>query len=120
MVIPWLIGDIDAWNDDFWLYLDHDDPEARWVFIPWDKDLSFGSHYRPGFYTANNFFAYEYPLPNGQCNPFLSKAIASPSISQLLDESMSLLMPTHFMTVWFAEQNDVRQQPMIDHYTIPL
>lgn len=118
MVIHWLIGDIDAWNDDFWLYLDHDDPEARWVFIPWDKDLSFGSHYRPGFYTANNFFAYEYPLPNGQSNPLLRKAIASPSIRQRLDERMAELMQTHFTPAWFAEQIAVRKERLADSINI--
>lgn len=45
-----LIGDVDAfWGSDYWWFKDHEDANGKWFFIPWDKNLTFGSHTR-----ANN------------------------------------------------------------------
>ncbi|MCC5794518.1 MAG: CotH kinase family protein [Chromatiales bacterium] len=42
-----LIGDRDSlWGDDYWMYRENDNPDARWRFFPWDKNLTFGSHWR--------------------------------------------------------------------------
>ncbi|PYZ95869.1 hypothetical protein CR205_15925 [Alteribacter lacisalsi] len=62
-----LVGDMDAYGDDYWLY--HEESSDQWHVIPWDKDLSFGSHTRSGFGVANHFFSYEVDLyPRGRWN----------------------------------------------------
>ncbi|WP_157960444.1 CotH kinase family protein [Marinimicrobium alkaliphilum] len=60
-----LIGDIDTfWGNDYWWFKDHEDPEAKWFFIPWDKNLSMGSHTRNDSDGLGAFgqlmFPYEY------------------------------------------------------------
>lgn len=60
-----LVGDMDAlWGNDYWMYKDHEDPDGKWHFIPWDKNLSMGSHVRfntDGMGLAENLaFPYEY------------------------------------------------------------
>lgn len=60
-----LVGDADAlWGNDYWWFKDHEDPNGKWMFIPWDKNLSLGSHVRfntDGMGLAENLaFPYEY------------------------------------------------------------
>lgn len=74
-----LIGDIDAYGDDYHLYLDLDDPGARWQFLPRDKDLSFGSHTRLG-QTANDYFSYEYGVVGGFDNALVGKFLDTPEL----------------------------------------
>lgn len=118
MLVHWLVGDIDAWGDDYWLYLDHDDPEARWMFIPWDKDLSFGSHYRAGFFTDNDFFAYEYSLSGGSENTLLQKALSTPGIRARIDQRLIELMTEYFDQPWFGTQIAHRFEWLADSISI--
>ncbi len=83
LALHWILGDIDSFADDYWLYLDHDDPDARWQFIPWDKDLALGSHWRGNFFdTSNDFFAYEYLLTTAQQpgNELFNKFMRTPAL----------------------------------------
>jgi spore coat protein H len=62
-----LIGDVDTfWGNDYWWFKDHEDPNGKWFFIPWDKNLSFGSHTRGNTDGLGAFgqvmFPYEYHL----------------------------------------------------------
>jgi spore coat protein H len=101
VLIDWLalhvlIGDIDSFADDYWLYLDDGDPDARWVIIPWDKDLTFGSHYRSAPYggTLNDFFAYEYGLEEsleGWGNALVAKLAASAALKAQLEQRILVL-----------------------------
>ena len=104
LVLHWLIGDIDSFGDDYWLYLDHEDPDARWKFIPWDKDLSFGSHYRGGFFTDNNFFNYEYRLRGGWNNRLIEKFLATPELRERADERLQELIEDIFPPAWFRDR----------------
>ncbi|TVS14140.1 MAG: hypothetical protein EA419_00185, partial [Wenzhouxiangella sp.] len=106
LVLHWLIGDIDSFGDDYWLYLDHEADQARWMVIPWDKDLSFGSHFRDGFFTTNNFFVYEYPLRGGWDNELIAKFLATPELRAAADERLVELMRDHFPPSWFAARID--------------
>lgn len=104
LAIHFLIGDIDAFGDDYWLFLAHDDPQARWAIIPWDKDLSFGSHSRPEIGLANDFFAYDYPLAGGWDNDLVHKFLATPSLRTLLYERLQLLMEEVFTEAYWKER----------------
>lgn len=99
-----LIGDIDAFADDYWLYRDGADPDARWLFIPWDKDLSFGSYYVADHGgTANDFFHLEFTPGDGWANGLIARFLATDSLEELLHERLLELMDTSF-TVAFFEQ----------------
>lgn len=99
-----LIGDIDAFADDYWLYRDGTDPDARWLFIPWDKDLSFGSYYVADHGgTANDFLHLEFTPADGWANGLIARFLATDSLEQLLHERLVELMDTTF-TVAFFEQ----------------
>ena len=102
LAVHYLIGDIDSFGDDYWLYLDHDDDSARWIVIPWDKDLSFGSHDRLDYGTANDFFSYEYPLRGGWQNQLIDLFLDTPSLRQGLKERLVKLMDEVFDLSYFA------------------
>jgi spore coat protein H len=106
LTVHWLIGDIDSWGDDYWMYLDHEDPDGRWHFIPWDKDLSFGSHYRGDYSTANDFFAYEYRLAGGWENLLISKVLATPELLAVIHTRLGTLMEEHFPPEWYFRRID--------------
>jgi len=104
LAVHFLIGDIDSFADDYWLYLDDTGEEARWIVIPWDKDLSFGSHWRPGFGTANDFFAYEMPVGAGWDNPLVNLFLETPGLrGQLIDRTREL-MDEVFTEAYFKER----------------
>jgi len=73
LAIHVLIADIDSFADDYWLFLDGSEPGATWRFIPWDKDLSFGSHSVSGFGVANDFFHLEFTPYTGWNNALVRK-----------------------------------------------
>ena len=85
--LHWLIGDIDSLADDHWLYLDSQNADAKWLLIPWDKDLSLGSHFRSGFGVDNDFFHYGWKLSDtwlgaGAQNDLFRKFFATPSLRE--------------------------------------
>jgi len=104
LTLHWLIGDIDSFGDDYWLYLDHEDPNARWVFIPWDKDLSFGSHFRSGFFTTNDFFSYESRLRGGWNNLLIERFLATPELRLLAEDRLIELIEDIFPESWFEQR----------------
>ncbi len=106
LVLHWLIGDIDSFGDDYWLYLDHENPNARWVVIPWDKDLSFGSHFRSGFFTTNDFFIYEYRLGGGWNNLLIDRFLATPELRLAADTRLLELAQAIFPPSWFEARVD--------------
>lgn len=56
-----LLGDVDAYYDDYWMY--RPAGSARFGFVPWDKDLSFGAHFSAvDGGVANVQFSYETPV----------------------------------------------------------
>lgn len=106
LTVHFLIADIDSFGDDYWLYLDHDDDEARWIVIPWDKDLAFGSHYRDGYGIANDFFTYEKPVSSGWSNQLVHLFLETPGLRVQLQERMRELMEEIFPPAWFEERVD--------------
>ncbi|WP_031514033.1 CotH kinase family protein [Desulfofalx alkaliphila] len=113
LAIHILIGDIDAYGDDYWLYLDHNDPEGKWMVIPWDKDLTFGSHTRLDVVTANDFFAYEYSLEpgwHGWDNDLVKKFLQTPELKDLLDKRLIYLMEQKFTPDYFKEKTKLIQR----------
>lgn len=106
-----LIADIDSYADDYWLYLDHSDPDAKWLFIPWDKDLSFGSHtvfppVNPDFITTNHFFHIDFAPDAGFDNDLVRKFFATDSLSRLLAERVETLMQEDFRPEVLAARID--------------
>jgi spore coat protein H len=111
VLIDWLAlhvltGDLDSFGDDYWLYLDDGDPDARWVPIPWDKDLAFGSHFRTGHGTANDFFAYDQELADAAeawQNGLVEKILATPPLAERLEARTLELTRSTFTPRWFDE-----------------
>ncbi|WP_255343342.1 CotH kinase family protein [Geomicrobium sp. JCM 19038] len=94
LAVHFLVGDIDAFGDDYWWYLDHEDPDAKWEFIPWDKDLTFGSHSRTDYGTMNDFMRYDYGLSSGWDNALFEKMLETPEIKSHIDQNLEQLMET--------------------------
>ncbi len=118
LVLHWLVGDIDSFGDDYWLYLDHDDPDAKWLFIPWDKDLSFGSHFRQDFFTDNDFFNYESSLSGGWNNLLISKFLHTPVLRNQAHARLAELTSDHFPETWFEERIDELSERIVDSVNI--
>jgi spore coat protein H len=101
-----LVGDVDAFGDDYWLYLDHEDPGARWIVIPWDKDLAFGSHDRDGIDNLNDYFGYELDIRGAAerfRNDLVMNILDTPELRQQLDER-TLGLLDEFPLTWFEEK----------------
>lgn len=121
LAIHWLIGDIDSFGDDYWLYLDSDDPNAQWVIIPWDKDLTFGSHWRDdGFDVANDWFAYEYSLEVAQQpgNALIGRFLATPALRQQATSRLLEMIEQQFTPAWFAERIEALAELLADSASI--
>jgi spore coat protein H len=101
-----LIGDIDSFADDYWLYLDHHHDYARWIVIPWDKDLSFGSHWRPIGGTANDYFTYDYPVGGGWPNGLITLFLETPETREVLAARMRELMSGMLANPCFSAEID--------------
>ncbi len=97
-----LIGDRDSiWGNDYWLYKDHQQPGSKWQFIPWDKNLAFGSHWREpnsfqsesGFGGGNLFFPHEYGYPQliGQ-NQLFHLFLQTPQLLAQLEDRLAELL----------------------------
>ncbi len=84
----------------------HNPEPANVTFFPWDKDLSFGSHYRGDYSTANDFFAYEYGLAGGWGNLLISKALATPELLAVIHTRLETLMEEHFPPEWYFRRID--------------
>jgi spore coat protein H len=57
-----LSGDVDWYSDDYWLARPGGD-DARFVVIPWDKDLSFGRHWAEALgQSTNHLFFVDWPI----------------------------------------------------------
>ena len=107
-----LIGDIDSFADDYWLYRDGDDPLARWQFIPWDKDLTFGSHWVPVQGTINDYFQYEFQPTAGWRNALIDKFFETQALHALLAERIGELMD-EVLTVGYFEERIAELTPRI-------
>jgi spore coat protein H len=121
LAIHWLIGDIDSFGDDYWLYLDHNDSGGRWIIIPWDKDLSFGSHWRgQGFDVANDWFAYEYNLTTAQQpgNLLVARFMSTPSLRQAAESRLIELIEGEFSEDWFKHQIEALSERLSDSASI--
>lgn len=92
LAMHFIVNDIDAFGDDYWWYLDHEDPEAKWEFIPWDKDLTFGSHSRTDYGTMNDYMRYDDPIGSGWDNLLFEKMIETPEIKEHIDRNLVKLM----------------------------
>lgn len=101
-----LVGDIDSFADDYWLYKDHEDANSKWMMIAWDKDLTFGSTYRTGEYVDNDFFAYEYDFyKHGyRHNDLIAKFLRTPELRQKLFDRMEVLMEGVFTPQYFENR----------------
>lgn len=98
-------GDMDSFADDYWLYKPPDD-DALWQIIPWDADLSFGSHFhRELGGVANDLFHIEYDTHDtaSRQNPFLREFLAIEEVSAELDQQVELLMGA-FSLPWMCSE----------------
>lgn len=108
LAIHVITGDIDSFWDDYWLYLDHENPAAKWQLIPWDKDLTFGSITRPGTSVANDYFSYEYPFNStgGDHNQLIARFFATPELVATLAQRVQELLTETFTQEWFEARVD--------------
>jgi spore coat protein H len=102
LAIHFMIGDIDSFADDYWLYLDHTSETAKWIVLPWDKDLSFGSHFRPGTGVANDYFAYDHPIGADWPNALVSLVLDTPDLRESLLGRMRALSTSTFTSEYFS------------------
>lgn len=111
-----IIGDVDAFADDFFLYLDHENESSRWIFIPWDKDLSFGSHYRHrAGHTLNDYFHYSFNLDYGHRNRFISLFLETEELKIKLLQRLQYLMQNVFTREFFLNHTAKAMQEIKDH-----
>lgn len=86
LAVHFIIGDTDAFGDDYWMYLNHSDPNAKWMFFPWDKDLVIGSNNRgEAKGTLNDYFSYENPIIPTWQNLLVHKTLATPELREILN-----------------------------------
>lgn len=121
LAIHYIIGDVDAFGDDYWLYKGREE-DSKWVITPWDNDLSFGKNerdgltpdvelgqYGDGLVQLNDFFAYEYEIDDaGWDNALISKFLASPGLEKMLHERITYLKHHVFTPEWFRERIDAQ------------
>jgi spore coat protein H len=106
LAVHFLIGDIDSFGDDYWMHIDSEDPEGRWRFIPWDKDLSFGAyereHPQPSLRQQHDFFVYEFPLSDANWgNDLITKFLETPQLRDRLHARLQTLMTEQFTVDYF-------------------
>ena len=87
-----LIADIDSFADDYWLFLDGSNPDAKWQFIPWDKDLSFGSHWVDDVGVANDFLHLEFTPYAGWYNALVHRFLDTDALYERFAARMDALM----------------------------
>lgn len=117
LAIHYLIGDLDSFGDDYWLYLDTDNPDAEWKVIPWDKDLTFGSHTRRGT-TVNDYFGYESAIASGWDNDLVKKFLETPALRERLNLRMAFLMDGVFTGDYYAGQLDAHEEEIGDRLNV--
>ncbi|UYU17855.1 MULTISPECIES: CotH kinase family protein [Methanoculleus] len=117
LAIHYLIGDVDSFGDDYWLYLDTGDPDAEWKVIPWDKDLTFGSHTRRSA-TVNDYFGYESAIASGWDNDLVEKFLDTPGLRERLNLRMAFLMDGVFTEDYYAGQIDVHKEAIGERLNI--
>lgn len=101
LAVHFLIGDYDSWGDDYWLYLDHYVTDSRWIVIPWDKDLSFGSHWRPDYELENDYFQYMQPVSSGWDNNLIDLFLSTEPLIKELQDRMRFLLQKVFHQDFF-------------------
>lgn len=105
LAIHALTLDRDAFDNDYWLYRDETQgDEARWIFIPWDMDMTFGAHWFEGFDSQNDFFAYDLPLVSPLGNDLVTKTFQTAELRQRLFERLESLMEGKFKVEYFRDR----------------
>ncbi|NQT89149.1 CotH kinase family protein, partial [bacterium] len=99
-----IIGDNDHPHKNFYLYRDSDG-NGEWMFIPWDKDLTFGRNYVPGQGVLNDtiwadhdpqshplFGDSDHPKIDGPWNRFIDAMHDTPVIQEMYVRRLRTLM----------------------------
>lgn len=106
LAIHVLTHDRDSLDIDFWLYRDEskDAADPRWKFIPWDKNLTFGSHYFGGILGSNDYFDYDMSFVETMGNALVIKSMQTAGIRARLHERLRELMAETFSLDYFREK----------------
>lgn len=119
LAIHMLIGDVDAFGDDYWLYRGRSSG-SKWMVLPWDHDLSFGKNERDGLTPdvdlgrhgrglrqLSDFFAYEYELDDADWgNALITRFLATDALRERLFNRLDVLMNEVFTPAWFVERTE--------------
>ncbi len=122
LAIHYIIGDVDAYGDDYWLYKSPSSG-SKWKFIPWDHDLSFGRNerddvpdnrelgqYGDGLRQLSDFFAYEYPIDDGGWdNQLITSFLETPQLRDQLLHKIEHLITDVFTYDYFREKIDAHK-----------
>ena len=122
LAIHYMIGDVDAFGDDYWIYRGRGSSD-KWKIIPWDHDISFGKNerdgltenrglgqYGNGLVQLNDYFAYEYPIDDaGWDNKLISSFLETPGLILQLKDRMSYLMNEKFTQQYFRERTEIHR-----------
>ena len=117
LAVHYLIGDVDAFGDDYWLYRGTRSAD-RWKVIPWDHDLSFGRNEREGLAQRpglgqmgaglsqlNDYFAYEYPIDDaGWDNALVSNFLSTDALRDGLYARLDEFMADVFTETYFEDR----------------
>jgi len=113
-----LVQDLDAYGDDYWLYYNKTKGKGKWMFIPWDKDLSFGSIWRSDEGVANDYFLYNdlWSLNNN----IILKVYETESLRLMLNNRIEYLMNNVFTLEYFKERIDFINKTIGPYASMPV
>lgn len=94
--------DTDSFDEDYWLYMDAED--GRWRWLPWDKNLVFGSSWYGDFLGSNDFFRYDFILLSTLNNRIVEHLLETPQLKARLDARIRWFLETTFTPEWMEER----------------
>ncbi|TVQ94979.1 MAG: hypothetical protein EA397_00565 [Deltaproteobacteria bacterium] len=79
-----LLMDTDILDSDYWLYRD-EDAGGKWIMLPWDKNLTFGSQWYRDILGENSYIRYDRNLINTLSNRIMEKLLDTPELFDALE-----------------------------------
>ncbi len=108
LAIHVLTHDLDSLDIDYWLYRDEAEgaQDPRWRFIPWDKNLTFGTHYFSGIRGENDYFDYDQDFLRTMGNALVTKFMQTPALRDALYARLAQLMAEDFELGYYQQRID--------------
>lgn len=104
LAINALLMDTDILDSDYWLYRD-DDAGGKWIMLPWDKNLTYGSQWYRDILGENSYIRYDRNLLNTLSNRIMEKLLDTPELFEDLERRVYQLM-SRLDRSWVESQID--------------